>query len=82
MEAGKGGIVWNDETLSAYLRDPKGFIKGNKMAFVGLKKDDELANVIFEWIECWYNPKRRHSSLGMRSPIEFEKHHTPSDDDR
>jgi hypothetical protein len=38
---------------------------------------DELANAIFEWIECWYNPKRRHSSLGMRSPIEFEKLHTP-----
>jgi putative transposase len=34
---------------------------------------DELANAIFEWIVCWYNPKRRHSSLGMRSPIEFEK---------
>jgi putative transposase len=43
---------------------------------------DDLANAIFEWIECWYNSKRRHSSLGMRSPIEFEKHHTPSDDDR
>jgi putative transposase len=25
---------------------------------------DELANAIFEWIECWYNPKRRHSSIG------------------
>ena len=46
VAAGEGGIVWNDETLAAYLRDPKGYIKGNKMAFVGLKKDDELANVI------------------------------------
>jgi putative transposase len=43
---------------------------------------DELANAIFEWIECWYNPKRRHSSLGMRSPIEYEQLHTPSDHDR
>jgi putative transposase len=31
-----------------------------------------LANAIFEWIECWYNEKRRHSSIGMRSPVEFE----------
>lgn len=46
VAAGEGGIVWNDETLAAYLRDPKGYIKGNKMAFVGLKKDDELTNVI------------------------------------
>ena len=33
---------------------------------------DELANAIFEWIECWYNPKRRHSSIGMHSPVTFE----------
>ncbi|HEV7435851.1 MAG TPA: cytochrome c family protein [Pseudorhizobium sp.] len=45
-EAGESGLVWNDETLTAYLRDPKGYIKGNKMAFVGLKKDEDLANVI------------------------------------
>lgn len=43
---------------------------------------DELANAIFEWIECWYNPVRRHSSIGMRSPAEFERLHTPSDHDR
>ena len=28
----------------------------------------ELATAIFEWIECWYNPIRRHSSIGMLSP--------------
>jgi Integrase core domain len=33
---------------------------------------EELANAIFEWIECWYNPHRRHSSLGMHSPVTFE----------
>ena len=27
---------------------------------------------IFEWIECWYNRKRRHSSLGYLSPEAFE----------
>lgn len=43
---------------------------------------EELANAIFEWIECWYNPERRHSSIGMVSPTEFEQHHTPSDHDR
>jgi putative transposase len=43
------------------------------------KTREELANVIFEWIECWYNSARRHSSIGMRSPAEFERLHTPSD---
>ena len=28
---------------------------------------------IFEWVEGWYNPGRRHSSLGNLSPAEFEK---------
>lgn len=36
----------------------------------------ELANGIFEWLECWYNPKRRHSSVGMLSPVDFEVAHT------
>jgi putative transposase len=30
---------------------------------------------IFEYIEGWYNPRRRHSTLGYLSPIEFEQHH-------
>ena len=32
----------------------------------------QLASAIFEWIECFYNPKRRHSSVGMLSPIDYE----------
>jgi len=40
-----------------------------------------LATAIFEWIECWYNPLRRHSSIGMLSPTDFEAAHTPPDQD-
>ena len=42
---------------------------------------DELANAIFEWIECWYNPKRRHSSIGMHSPVTFETLHPGPEQD-
>jgi putative transposase len=31
---------------------------------------------IFEYIEGWYNPRRRHSTLAYLSPIEFERQHT------
>ena len=31
----------------------------------------------FDYIESFYNPRRRHSSLGYRSPIEFEKSIVP-----
>jgi cytochrome c len=43
---GEEGLVWNEETIAAYIKDPKGYIPGNKMAFVGLKKDEEVANLI------------------------------------
>jgi putative transposase len=32
----------------------------------------ELANAIFEYLEIFHNRQRRHSALGMLSPIEFE----------
>ncbi len=37
----------------------------------------ELASAMFEWIECWYNPYRRHSSIGMVSPVTFEELYEP-----
>jgi cytochrome c len=40
------GLVWTEEVLDAYLTKPKKYIKGTKMSFPGLKKDDDRANVI------------------------------------
>ena len=40
------GITWSEDTLSEYLADPKGKVPGNKMAFVGLKKEDDRADLI------------------------------------
>jgi Integrase core domain len=31
---------------------------------------------VFEYIEGWYNARRRHSTLGYLSPAEYERHHT------
>ncbi|ASY57591.1 MULTISPECIES: c-type cytochrome [Sinorhizobium] len=46
VDAGKNGLVWDEAALNEYLRDPKAKVKGTKMVFPGLKKDDEIANVI------------------------------------
>nr|WP_103944285.1 IS3 family transposase [Thermomonospora echinospora] len=43
------------------------------------KAREEPAGAVFEWIECWYNSHRRHSSIGMRSPVAFEGLNLPSD---
>lgn len=37
---------------------------------------DQLATAIFEWIEAFYNPIRRHSGLGYHSPADFGALHT------
>ena len=34
-----------------------------------------LALAIFDWIEAWYNPKRRHSYCDMLSPVDYEASH-------
>ncbi len=39
-------VVWDDGTVAAFLADPKGMMPGTKMVFAGLKKDDDIANVI------------------------------------
>jgi putative transposase len=33
----------------------------------------QLAQAIFEWIEVFYNPQRRHSTIGMLSPAAYDQ---------
>jgi putative transposase len=39
------------------------------------KSQAEAKMAVFEWIEGWYNLHRRHSSLGYRSPVNYERAH-------
>ena len=44
--AGAGGLVWTEEVLLKYLENPLAFMKGTKMAFAGLKDEQDRKDVI------------------------------------
>ncbi|SDJ05508.1 c-type cytochrome [Aliiruegeria lutimaris] len=46
LELAEGGLTWDEETLAAYLTKPKDVIPKGKMSFAGLKKEEDIANVI------------------------------------
>lgn len=45
-DANAEGLVWNAETLSGFLADPRAYLKGNKMSFRGLSKQEDVDAVI------------------------------------
>ena len=44
--AAKSGEAWTPEAIFAFLENPKQVIPGTKMAFAGLPKPEDRANVI------------------------------------
>ncbi len=46
IAAGAGGLVWTDDQILEYITDPKKKIPGNKMAFPGLPKEQDRADVL------------------------------------
>lgn len=45
-KAGEEGLIWTEEELAAFLTKPKTYMKGTKMSFAGLKKEEEKLAVI------------------------------------
>jgi cytochrome c len=42
----KSGLTWDEPTLARYLRAPSNVVPGTKMIFAGLKKEQEISDVI------------------------------------
>jgi cytochrome c len=40
-------IVWDDRSLASFLRDPAGFVPGNRMVSPGLRSSADVASVLF-----------------------------------
>ena len=61
---------------NAYAESFFGTLKKELIYRNRFKTRAEARAAIFEYIECWYNRKRIHSSLGYLTPVEYEeKHH-------
>ena len=46
IEEGENGLAWDDEKLAAFLTKPKSVVSKTKMSFAGLKKEDDIVNII------------------------------------
>ena len=39
------GITWNEATFKEYIKDPRAMVKGTKMSFAGIKKQEDIDNL-------------------------------------
>ncbi|WP_454056282.1 c-type cytochrome [Cupriavidus sp. Marseille-Q8015] len=40
------GVVWNDDTLRAFVKSPGKVVPGNRMLFWGLRSDEDIDNLL------------------------------------
>jgi cytochrome c len=45
-EKSQEGLSWNEESLRAYIRDPKAVVPGGSMSYPGLRNDQQLSDLI------------------------------------
>jgi putative transposase len=62
------GNCWDNAVVESFFHTLKVELVHHRRYFTR----NEARQDIFEWIEVFYNRQRRHSTLGYRSPAEFE----------
>jgi putative transposase len=62
------GDCWDNAVMESFFASIKVELKPDRI----WKTRSEARTAIFEYIESWYNPRRRHSANGYLSPVEFE----------
>ena len=65
----RSGNVWDNAVMESFFSSLKTERTARK---VYRTRDDAKADV-FDYIERFYNPRRRHSTLGYLSPVEYEE---------
>ncbi len=65
----RSGNCWDNAAMESFVSSLKTERTANKM----YRTRNQAKADVFDYIERFYNPGRRHSTLGYLSPIEFER---------
>jgi putative transposase len=66
----RAGNVWDNSAMESFFSS----LKTERTARKVYRTRDAARADVFDYIERFYNPTRRHSTLGYLSPVEFERH--------
>jgi len=64
----RSGNVWDNAAMESFFSS----LKTERTARTVYRTRDQARADVFDYIERFYNPKRRHSTLGYLSPVEYE----------
>jgi len=65
----RAGNVWDNAAMESFFSS----LKTERTARKTYQTRDQAKADVFDYIERFYNPRRRHSTIGYLSPMEFER---------
>jgi putative transposase len=65
----RSGNVWDNAAMESFFSS----LKTERIARKTYRTRNQARADVFDYIERFYNPTRRHSTLGYLSPMDFEK---------
>ena len=65
----RSGNVWDNAAMESFFSS----MKTERTARKVYRTRDQARADVFDYIERFYNPRRRHSTIGYLSPMEFER---------
>ena len=65
----RAGEVWDNSAMESFFSS----LKTERTAKKVYRTCEQARADVFDYIECFYNPTRRHSTLGYVSPLQFEE---------
>ena len=65
----RSGNVWDNAAMESFFSS----LKTERIARKTYRTRNHARQDVFDYIERFYNAKRRHSTIGYISPIEFER---------